>query len=93
MNRIKRTVAIILITSFMISVSGCATYMRHPDFKERHKDIRYVSIMPPKIDIYKLTFKGDKEMMFDLLDPTAKISIDEIKKILDDKNKNQNWEL
>jgi len=85
MNKIKKSISVILIIFFIISISGCATYRMHPDFKERHKNIRYVSVMPPKVEIYKLTFKGDKEMMFELLDPAVQTSIEEIKKVFIDK--------
>jgi hypothetical protein len=74
-----------LIVVFIISSSGCASYRVHPEFKERHKNIRSVAVMPPDIEVYKLTFKGDKEPMYEVIAVATKQSKDEIEKIFNDK--------
>lgn len=52
---------LVLLLSF--SVTGCATYRTHPDFKERQKSIAKIAVMAPQVDSYMLTFKGDKNRL------------------------------
>lgn len=74
-----------LILSFALYCSGCATYRKHPDFDKRHKDIKTVSVVEPDVEVYKLTFKGDREMMMELLEPLVMVSKDEAERIFREK--------
>lgn len=57
-------------------VSGCAIIpiVRHPDFKARQRNLQTVAILPPRVEVYKVTFKGDQKIMYDLI-PTISQSI------------------
>lgn len=71
-----------LIFALSINMAGCATYQVHPEFKERHKNIKSASIMPPQVEAYILTFQGDKKMLNELMPIMGKTTSDEIEKIL-----------
>jgi len=78
--------AVSLLICFVVSMSGCTTpYKMHPDFKERHKDIKSASIMPPEVDAYILTFKGDKNRLHDLIPIMEKTTIEQIETMLSEK--------
>jgi hypothetical protein len=71
---------------FLLYSCGCATYLVHPDFKERQKSIHSFAVMPPEVSVYKLTFKGDRLTMYDLIPVVERYTIEEIKKIFIEKN-------
>ncbi|MBN1353639.1 MAG: hypothetical protein JW994_03090 [Candidatus Omnitrophica bacterium] len=87
MNVLARKVTVFIIgCAFIINTCGCATpYMAHPEFKERHKAIRSASIMPPEVDAYVLTFKGDKKRLHELVPIMEKTTFEEIEKALTSK--------
>lgn len=65
----------------LVVCSGCATagvVATHPDFKTRRAHIHTMAVLPSKVEVYKLTFKGDREMMYDLLPPIAQWANQEI---------------
>lgn len=70
---------------FALSATGCATYKAHPDFKERHKNIKSASLMPPEVDAYVLTFKGEQKRLHDLIPIMEKTTIEELEKTLAEK--------
>lgn len=76
----------IYVISLIFTVSGCASYQKHPTFIEKHKKIYTASVMPPDVEIYKLNFKGDKDPMYDLMAKATDFSKDEIEKIFSKKN-------
>jgi len=82
---LNKIAAVFVGMVFVLNVSGCATYKMHPEFKERHKTIKSVAIMPPQVEAYVLTFKGDRKMLTDLMPIMGKTTVDEIEKILSNK--------
>jgi len=83
---LKKYFAVFLVIMIILNISGCAKpYMMHPEFKQRHKDIRSVSLMPPEVDAYVLTFKGDKKRLKDLIPVMEKTTLEQLEKILVDK--------
>lgn len=66
-----------LIIVFLASTSGCASYMKCPDFKERHQHIQHIAVVAPDIEVYRLTFKGDQEMLYELIPLVRQYSQDE----------------
>ncbi len=83
---IGKLVSCIIAVMFIINMSGCATYRVHPEFKERHKNIHAVAVMPPEADAYILTFQGDKKRLNDLVPIMEKTTIQELEKVLSDKS-------
>lgn len=56
-----------LMALLVIGASGCATYRTHPEFKIRQASIKSIGVMPTDIDVYRITFTGDKDLMHDLV--------------------------
>jgi len=81
-NKFKKSFIMVFIFVFAIYSCGCATYLVHPEFKERYKLIKTFSVMPPEVIVYKITFKGDNLLMYDLIPIVAQNTIEEIKDIL-----------
>ncbi|MFH1857012.1 MAG: hypothetical protein ABH836_07330 [Candidatus Omnitrophota bacterium] len=84
-KRYKKFLTELLMVVFLASSSGCASYRVHPDFKERQKSIYSVAVLPPEIDVYKLSFRGDKDPMYDVIALATNQSKDEIEKIFKEK--------
>lgn len=82
---LKRFLAITVIISFALNLSGCATYQIHPEFKERHKNIKSASVMKPQVEAYILTFQGDKKMLDELMPVMEKTTLEQLEKTLSDK--------
>lgn len=61
--------AVCTALTLLIFMSGCAVCKTHPEFKERQKKIKKIAVMPPRVDAYLVTFKGDNNR----LDYLAKI--------------------
>lgn len=83
--QVRKFVALAVLVSFSFGITGCATYQIHPEFKERHKNIKSVSVMPPEVDAYILTFQGDRKMLNDLIPIMGKTTSEELEKIIVDK--------
>ncbi len=65
---IKRLLVTFTVLIYTVSISGCASSIKkHPEFKKRHQLIRSVAMIPPEVAAYKLTFKGDKVPMDELV--------------------------
>lgn len=62
------------IAALLSSTTGCATVRLHPAFQERQTAIRTIAALPPEVAIYRLTFKGDQELMPELI-PVASDTI------------------
>ncbi|MEW5757851.1 MAG: hypothetical protein AB1755_00020 [Candidatus Omnitrophota bacterium] len=75
-----------ILISLILTVSGCASYQKHPDFTEKHKKIYTAAVMPAEVEIYKLNFKGDKDPMYDLMAKAVNFSKDEVENTLLSKN-------
>ncbi len=83
---LRRTLSLIVAVAFCVNVSGCATpYMTHPEFKERHLNMHSVSVMPPEVDAYVLTFQGDKKRLTDIIPMMEKTTLEQTKKSLTEK--------
>ncbi|UCD55122.1 MAG: hypothetical protein JSV93_06340 [Candidatus Omnitrophota bacterium] len=83
---LKKYLAVFLTVIIILNAGGCAVpYKTHPEFKQRHKNIRTVSLMPPEVDAYVLTFKGDKTRLHDLIPIMEKTTIEQLEQILTDK--------
>jgi hypothetical protein len=79
-KRVKNIFLLGLIVCVALYCSGCATYMKHPDFDKRHKNIKTVSVVEPDVEVYNLTFKGERALMTELLEPIASYSKEESEK-------------
>ena len=68
----------------LLAASGCATLgpPRHPEFKARHAHIRSMAILPPSVEVYKFTFKGEREMMYDSLPGLRQQATAELEQVL-----------
>ncbi len=73
-----------LATACLVAASGCAALgpPRHPEFKALHVQIRSMAVLPPSIEVYKFTFKGEREMMYDLLPGLRQQAIAELEQVL-----------
>ncbi|PIQ84202.1 MAG: hypothetical protein COV75_03435, partial [Candidatus Omnitrophica bacterium CG11_big_fil_rev_8_21_14_0_20_63_9] len=70
-----------LIGLALVSCSGCATVgvvSKHPDLPQRRAHLRTIAILPPKVEAYQLTFKGDRQLLDDLTYPIAQSSMEEL---------------
>lgn len=85
MKIFRKALALAVCVMFALNISGCATYQVHPEFKERHKTIKSVSIMPPKVEAYILNFQGDKKMLSELVPVMEKTTIEKLEKVFSDK--------
>jgi len=80
---IKKMLAVVLLAAFSLNGTGCVkSYMMHPEFKTRHKDIFSASIVTPEVDAYMLTFKGDKKQLKDVAAIMEQTTIWEMKRVL-----------
>ena len=73
-----------LVAACLVAASGCATLgaPRHPEFKALHAQIRSVAVLPPSVEVYKFTFKGEREMLYDLLPGLRQQAIAELEQVL-----------
>jgi hypothetical protein len=80
-SRYGMPILLCLLISFC---TGCANWniRKHPDFKSRQPNINVMGMLPSQVEVYKLTFQGDKVMMYDLLPPIEKQLTEEITKAL-----------
>lgn len=85
MKLFRKVTALAISIVFALNISGCATYQVHPEFKERQKKIKTVSIMPPKVEAYILNFQGDKKMLSELVPIMSKTTIEQLEKVFSDK--------
>lgn len=46
-------------------LAGCSTVKKHPHFDKRAKEVQTVSVMAPDVQITRIVFKGDNEILFD----------------------------
>ena len=49
----------------ILALTGCSTIRKHPDFDKRAAEIHTVSLIAPEINIQRLVFKGNNEVLFD----------------------------
>ena len=73
-----RKTLFILGLFFITSLSGCATYKMHPNFKERHPSLHTVAVMPPDVKVYRLSFQGDKDPMHEVTQKANRVASEEI---------------
>jgi len=68
----------------LAAAQGCASYQprRHPDFTARHPLIKTVAILPPDILAQRLTFKGDREVLYELREPLQREVMEELAAVL-----------
>lgn len=74
-----------LILSLGLGTGGCATYKMHPEFKERRKSIKTVSALPPDVEVYRLTFGGKKEPMYELYPQVSKGTMEALEGVFTEK--------
>lgn len=68
----------------ILLLSGCATY-QHPDFNARHAKIHSIAIIPSSVEVYRLSFKGDKDPMHDASAEANQVAGDEIASLMKQK--------
>lgn len=86
MSKVRRSwVTTVMSLLLLVTVAGCSTIKKHPDFMERHERIKTVSLMPPDVEVYKIVFKGDDEIMHDLIPVTKGYAVDAIQNIFAEK--------
>ena len=73
-----------LLLGIALLASGCATY-QHPDFKARHARIASVAVLPSSLEVYRVTFKGDKDPMHDTAAEANQVAAGEIAAVLKNK--------
>jgi hypothetical protein len=73
-----------LTAACLFVASGCASLgpPRHPEFKTLHSQIRSVAVLPPSVEVYKFTFKGEREMIYDLLPGLRQQAAAELEQVL-----------
>lgn len=71
-------VRVLLLLFASLLASGCASYRVHPEFKERHPRIVSMAVLPPDFEVYRLSFKGDKDPMHDVTKRASDIIQDEL---------------
>jgi len=79
----KHRVPLILFASLLIS--GCASYRIHPEFKERHPKILSMAVLPADFEVYRLSFKGDKDPMHDVTARANGVMADELSREIEKK--------
>jgi hypothetical protein len=57
----------------------------HPEFKERQKSLRTVAALPPDVEVYRLTFGGKKEPMYELYPQVSKGTIEALEGVFTEK--------
>jgi len=66
----------------LLGSTGCAAGLRHPEFKTRHPHLHTIAVLPPKVEVYRLTFQGDQQLMYELLEPIAQQAKEELERAL-----------
>lgn len=66
------------ICGLLVAAPGCATARVHSVFKERQRSIHVVAALPPDVTVYRLTFKGDHELLHEHVPPMTATVIREI---------------
>lgn len=83
---IRKFLAVLVLVCFILNSAGCVkSYQIHPDFKQRHKEIFSASVMLPEVDVFMLTFKGDRKRMHELIPLIEESTVAELKSVLDAK--------
>lgn len=85
MRNRSRFVCLALILSVGLGTSGCATYRMHPEFKERQKSLLTVAALPPDVEVYRLTFDGKKEPMYELYPQVSKGTLEALEGVFAEK--------
>ena len=75
MRRSHRSVWMVVLGGALVTTTGCSTVRVHPAFQERQPSIHVVAALPPEVTVYRLTFKGDRELMHELIPPVAETII------------------
>jgi hypothetical protein len=83
-NRFKRVVAISLIALTAIT-TGCATVKTHPEFNERHANIRSMAVLPPDTQAFEITFNAGNKPLKELEELVKGRTAEAISKALKDK--------
>lgn len=68
----------------MLMTQGCATFttVRHPEFSSRHPRIGSIAILPPMVEVYRITFQGDRQPLYDLLPSVQRQVMEEAQRVL-----------
>lgn len=69
-----------------VALSGCGTLgasSKHPHFASRQPNIRKIAMLPPKVEIMKISFSGPPQQMYELLEPTSKAIMAELRQTLE----------
>ena len=70
-----------LLLGILCVASGCATY-QHPDFNARHAKVASIAVLPVSLEVYRVTFSGDKDPMHDTAAEANLVAEDEIVNVL-----------
>lgn len=68
-----------------VATSGCATYLTHPEFKERQKTLQTVACLPPDVEVFKVAFTGTHETMPELYPAIKEQTVDGIRHVMEAK--------
>lgn len=85
MKSTLRFVSVGLVLALGLGSGGCATYKMHPEFKERQKSLRTVAALPPDVEVYRLTFGGKKEPMYELYPQVSKGTMEALEGVFTEK--------
>lgn len=73
-----------LLTGVLLT-SGCATVKTHPDFTKKHEHMQKLSLTPPDVEAYEITFNAGAKPLADLKSLVEKSSSKHFEEVLKDK--------
>ncbi len=72
-----------------LSLSGCASYRTHPEFKKRHKSLVSLASLNPDVEVLKVRFGGQNEELHELYEPIKSWTLSEMEAVF--KEKGYTW--
>lgn len=63
-----RFTAAVLCLAMTIATTGCSTVKVHPEFDERHKSMKHITLLPPDVQAYEVTFNAGNKPLKDLME-------------------------
>lgn len=80
----KQLTALSLIAS-VTAVTGCATVKTHPEFADRHAQMKKIAVLPPDTQVYEVTFNAGNKPLADLTEIAKKHTAGALAKTLETK--------
>lgn len=68
-----------------VVLPGCATFKAHPDFAERHQTMQSLSVLPPDVTAYRMTFNQGNQLVPEIIPVLEKASLDQSIRTLEEK--------